>query len=206
MKNLLVSALMLAAGIAAEIEKATGEKILDQLDLQFDDKLPTAVPDFDASDAVFTFNDAGFSTHTDAYGRVRFEVVDAFIAECKLVDPVRASRVPGWFYWPPSYIGPNASVFPSDESREFAWMNFFDRWWIHPYLHVQTQFARRYEREAADPKLPKPASLLGWKRASLMTDTKAYEWGFSDASKPLADAKDHWENFSREEISANSVL
>jgi len=207
MKAILTQALLLAGAIAKKIEQETGEKITARLDLDFSEPLPAidseqhvdSDVDSDGSGGTINtleFNRLGFSLNTDRLGRVRFRDVDAYISEQFKVDPDRAARIPRWFYFPPAYSGPNESKFPSDEARELAWLNFNDRYWIGPMTGIRALFAYAYERAAIDPKRPAPASMLPWHRTALLTDTKAYDWGFADASQPLKDARKHWEDFS----------
>jgi hypothetical protein len=197
-KQILIGLLALARVAAAEVEKETGEAISGRLDLKLDDDLPsTTVPSY-SQPGVYDFNAAGFSKMTDALGRVRFAAVDAFIAECTAIDPVRAARIPCWFYFGPAFEGPNAAKFPNDDARELAWLNMDDRFWIHPYLNMKKVYGRRYVREQAPKNRPIPQSMLGWVAVETLVDTKPYDYGFTDATQPLRDAQYHWENLSRE--------
>ena len=197
-KQLLLGLLALTRVAAMEVEKETGEQLSGRLDLTLEDELPQGIEVVRDSQPLLTFNALGFSTHTDALGRVRFKAVDDFIAQCALEDPVRASRIPRWFYFGPAFHGPNAAIFPSDEAREVAWLNMDDRYWIHPYLNMKKQYARRYQRKAPPKGVPVPVSLLDWFAVETLVDTKAYDYGFTDATQPLRDAQYHWENLSRE--------
>jgi len=194
--DLLKDTLALAAKIALYIQESTGENILSKLDLQLESDLPIITQSAPAYMVVPSYTKEGFSTHADALGRVRLKWVDEFIASKMAIDPLRAARIPAWVYWPPSF---QVSQFPTDDSKEFAWLNYNDRYWLHPYLNRLAVFAYKYERRKAPKGQPIPPSMLDWIRVASLIDTKACGWGTTDLNVLISDYEQFWTHSTSED-------
>jgi len=196
LKEILLSTLMSAKLLAQQLEQQTGEVVLAKLDLDLEKE--DFVPDTKGlAEPVFgTYNEQGFSPEADKLGRVRLKIADEFISAKMKVDPARAARLPKFFYWPPSFL---VSRYPTDEAKEFAWLNFNDRYFISPLLGVKELFAYSYARKTAPNGLPIPPSMLSWNRLGRLVNTKAYDWGFSDMSAVEKDLEWHWQHLTTDD-------